>query len=112
EPGQVAADQSAFDGAGHLIEAAMGQVARDLLARGVERFVVAGGETSGAVAAGLGVRMLSVGAEIAPGGPLVTSAEPRARLVFKSGNFGAPAFFLDALRALDVTIDAVAEPAS
>ena len=40
-----------------------------LAAAGVRRFVVAGGETSGAVAEALGVKALAIGPEIAPGVP-------------------------------------------
>ena len=55
--------------AGDLVEQAFAELARRLVARGVRRLVVAGGETSGAVVQGLGVQALEIGAEIDPGVP-------------------------------------------
>ena len=84
------------DAAGALIEAAMAAIAEGLVARGVGRLVVAGGETSGAVVQRLGVTALRIGPEIDPGVPW-TFAEPRGlHLSLKSGNFGARDFFLKA----------------
>ncbi|MCA3387571.1 MAG: four-carbon acid sugar kinase family protein [Roseomonas sp.] len=84
------------DAAGALIEAAMAAIAEGLVARGVGRLVVAGGETSGAVVQRLGVTALRIGPEIDPGVPW-TFAEPRGlHLALKSGNFGARDFFLKA----------------
>jgi uncharacterized protein YgbK (DUF1537 family) len=80
--------------AGAAIEAAMAQIARALVERGVRRLVVAGGETSGAVVAALGVRALRIGPPIDPGVPWTVSlGEPQLALALKSGNFGAPDFF-------------------
>ena len=46
----------------------------------------------------LGVRALAVGDEIAPGVPWMTSlGDPPLALALKSGNFGGPDFFLEAL---------------
>ena len=84
------------DAAGALIETAMAAIAEGLIARGVGRLVVAGGETSGAVVQRLGVTALRIGPEIDPGVPW-TFAEPRGlHLALKSGNFGARDFFLKA----------------
>ncbi|MGQ0750331.1 MAG: 3-oxo-tetronate kinase [Betaproteobacteria bacterium] len=84
--------------AGHLIEQAMGRIARELVALGVRRLVVAGGETSGAVVGALGVEGLHIGHEIDPGVPWTTSIGPRPLgLALKSGNFGSDDFFLKAL---------------
>lgn len=97
-PEKVAALQSKLgrDAAGALIEAAMAGIAEGLVARGVGRLVVAGGETSGAVVQRLGVTALRIGPEIDPGVPW-TFAEPRGlHLALKSGNFGARDFFLKA----------------
>ena len=81
------------------IEAALAEVAVDAVAKGARRIVVAGGETSGAVVAALGVAELAVGEEIAPGVPWMTTLEePRLSFALKSGNFGGPDFFLEALR--------------
>ena len=84
--------------AGMVIERALGAVAARLVADGVRRLVVAGGETSGAVVEALGIRFLAVGPEIEPGVPWVRVRAPEAlRLVLKSGNFGSPDFFAVAL---------------
>ena len=88
--------------AGHLVEATLASIARGLRERGVRKFVVAGGETSGAVVQALGVHTLRIGAQIDPGVPATatTGAEPLA-LALKSGNFGSTDFFEKALRHLD-----------
>jgi len=83
--------------AGELVERCLAQIARALVERGVQRLVVAGGETSGAVVGALGVTQLRIGAPICPGVPW-TQAEGRPlQLALKSGNFGGPAFFAEAL---------------
>jgi 3-dehydrotetronate 4-kinase len=83
--------------AGAAIEAAMAAIAQGLVAQGVRRLVVAGGETAGAVVAGLGVKGLRIGPAIDPGVPWTTSlGEPPLALALKSGNFGAPDFFIKA----------------
>lgn len=80
--------------AAQLVEDAFRRIARELAAKGVRRFVVAGGETSGAVVEALGVRALAIGPEIAPGVPWTwaVAGEP-FQLALKSGNFGGPDFF-------------------
>jgi uncharacterized protein YgbK (DUF1537 family) len=83
--------------AGELVEQALARIASGLVEAGVKRLVVAGGETSGAVVQALGVRALRIGPAICPGVPW-TRAEGRSlKLALKSGNFGGPAFFEDAL---------------
>jgi uncharacterized protein YgbK (DUF1537 family) len=70
---------------------------------GVRRRMVAGGETAGAVVTRLQVRSLRIGAEIDPGVPW-TYAEGGGEamlLALKSGNFGAPDFFIKAFTMLD-----------
>jgi uncharacterized protein YgbK (DUF1537 family) len=88
--------------AGQLVETTLASIARGLHERGVRKFVVAGGETSGAVVQALDVRTLRIGAQIDPGVPATATsgAEPLA-LALKSGNFGARDFFEKALRHLD-----------
>ncbi|WP_233836021.1 3-oxo-tetronate kinase [Paraburkholderia sp. ZP32-5] len=90
------------DKAGQLVEATLASIARGLRERGVRKFVVAGGETSGAVVQALDVRTLRIGAQIDPGVPATatTGAEPLA-LALKSGNFGTTDFFEKALRHLE-----------
>jgi 3-dehydrotetronate 4-kinase len=87
--------------AGHLVESTLAAIARGLRERGVRKFVVAGGETSGAVVQALDVHTLRIGAQIDPGVPATatTGAEPLA-LALKSGNFGTTDFFEKALRRL------------
>ncbi|MDB5618857.1 3-oxo-tetronate kinase [Tardiphaga sp.] len=91
------------DAAGHAIEQAMADLAEALVKTGVRRLVVAGGETSGAVVDRLGIPGFLVGAEIAPGVPVlraVGSTVGELSLALKSGNFGGETFFEDALRLM------------
>ena len=101
EPAQVAAVQAKLgaERAATLVEDALALVAERIVASGVRRLVVAGGETSGAVVKALGVKALAIGPQIDPGVPWTTSVgtEPRIALALKSGNFGAPDFFEKAL---------------
>jgi uncharacterized protein YgbK (DUF1537 family) len=87
--------------AGNMVEQAMGKIASGLRQAGVQRFVVAGGETSGAVVQALDIQLLQIGAQIDPGVPacVSTPGEPLA-LALKSGNFGGPDFFAKALKHL------------
>ncbi len=99
-PERVAALQQKIGraAAGELIETALADIAAGLVARGVRRMVVAGGETSGAVVTRLGVKRLRIGAEIDPGVPWTYAEGGAAPLLMalKSGNFGARDFFLKA----------------
>jgi len=104
-PDAVAALQSRYgrDAAGHAIEQAMADIAEGLVRSGVRRLVVAGGETSGAVVDRLGIPGFLVGAEIAAGVPVlraVGAANGEMLLALKSGNFGGPEFFSDALKLM------------
>jgi 3-dehydrotetronate 4-kinase len=72
-----------------ILEGALSLVAQGLRERGVARFVTAGGETSGAVVAALGVASGEIGAEAARGVPWIHAADG-IRLLLKSGNFGEP----------------------
>ena len=88
--------------AGALVEGCFAQIARGLVDLGVRRLVVAGGETSGAVVQALNVTRLRIGPAICPGVPW-TQADDRPHerplhLALKSGNFGGPDFFDEALR--------------
>jgi uncharacterized protein YgbK (DUF1537 family) len=91
------------DEAGALVEHALADVAEALVARGVRRLVVAGGETAGAVVTRLGVRRLRIGMEIDPGVPwtFAEGSGPKLLLALKSGNFGAGDFFLKSFAALE-----------
>ncbi len=84
--------------AGSLVEHFLAETALGLKAAGVRRLIVAGGETSGAVVGALAPDALFIGPEIDPGVPWTLTlgqTEPMA-LALKSGNFGAPDFFLKA----------------
>ncbi len=90
--------------ASERLEAAMGHLARVAVDAGARRLVVAGGETAGAVTAALGLRLLDVGPSIAPGVPWTATVDGEGRalaLVCKSGNFGGPDFFTQALATLE-----------
>ncbi len=104
-PEKVAALQERLgrEQAGALVEEAVALIAEGLVARGVRKMVVAGGETSGAVVGRLGVRSLRIGAEIDPGVPwtLASGSGADLMLALKSGNFGATDFFLKAFRGLE-----------
>ena len=89
--------------AGQLVEDFLAAVARNLQSGGFRRFLVAGGETSGAVVASLGINALKIGPEIDPGVPWTMSVQDEAAfaLALKSGNFGTDDFFLKAWRVAD-----------
>jgi uncharacterized protein YgbK (DUF1537 family) len=93
------------EAAGHLVEGTLASIARGLRELGVRKFVVAGGETSGAVVQALDVHTLRIGAQIDPGVPatatIATCGEAPLALALKSGNFGSTDFFAKALRHLD-----------
>ena len=100
-PDEVQALQARFgrEAAGNAIERAMAQIAEGLVEAGVRRLIVAGGETSGAAVDRLGLKAFAVGPEIAPGVPVLRTVGggPPMMLALKSGNFGGPEFFRDAL---------------
>ena len=70
--------------AGALVEQALAEIAKGLVAAGVRKLVVAGGETSGAVVGALGVRALRIGPQIDPGVPWTESLDGRARSRWRS----------------------------
>ena len=87
--------------ASEVIETAQGKIAQGLVALGVRKFVIAGGETSGAVVSALKVKALQIGPQIDPGVPWTMSmGEVKIALALKSGNFGSEDFFLKALACI------------
>ncbi len=102
-PDEIAATQRSLgtEHAADVVETAFRTIATTLAANGVRAFVVAGGETSGAVVEALGVHALAIGPEIDPGVPWTRAVggEP-FWLALKSGNFGGPDFFAKATAAL------------
>lgn len=103
-PDEVQALQARFgrDHAGHLIEQGMARIAEALAGAGVRKLIVAGGETSGAAVDRLGLKAFAIGPEIAPGVPVLRTVGggQQMRLALKSGNFGGPDFFADALKLM------------
>lgn len=79
------------------IERALAKLAVCAAAGGVTKWIVAGGETSGAVTRALGLHSFAIGPSVAPGVPVLLPLErPDCRLILKSGNFGEADFFLKA----------------
>ena len=89
-----------------LVERELAASVKQLVASGFTRLIIAGGETSGAVVTALGVTALEIGPEIDPGVPWTKALGTKALggeslvLALKSGNFGAPDFFLKAWERL------------
>lgn len=75
------------------VETFFASLASALAEEGVERFIVAGGETSGIVTKALNVQGFYIGPAIAPGVPWVRSINNLVSLTLKSGNFGQEDFF-------------------
>ncbi len=103
-PGEVKQAQHALgkERASEVIEVAQGKIAQGLVAAGVRKFVIAGGETSGAVVSALHVKALQIGPQIDPGVPWTMSmGETKIALALKSGNFGSEDFFLKALKCIN-----------
>ena len=81
-----------------VLERTLARLAQDALTQGARRLIVAGGETSGAVARQLGFEGYRIGDSVAPGVPvMVPLGSPQVRVVYKSGNFGEADFFEKAL---------------
>lgn len=105
DPAVVAAAQETFGGTtiAENIENLFANLAASLADRGVERIVVAGGETSGAVVTGLSADVLEIGPRIAAGVPAVSVSDRSLNIALKSGNFGDVDFFEQALDVLKGT---------
>ena len=88
--------------AGVLVERTLAAIARGLVALGVRQLIVAGGETSGACVQALGITLMQIGPQIAPGVPWCHAPSEGAPLhiTLKSGNFGGNDFFTDAFKML------------
>ncbi|MCK7615135.1 3-oxo-tetronate kinase [Roseibium sediminicola] len=103
DPEVVAAAQQKYgrERSADAIESLFANLAAALSQAGVNRIVVAGGETSGAVVSGLQADILEIGPKIAPGVPALKVADRPLALALKSGNFGGPDFFSEALAILE-----------
>ncbi|CAO97413.1 3-oxo-tetronate kinase [Erwinia tasmaniensis] len=84
------------------VERLFAAVACELQRRGWQRFIVAGGETSGVVAQALGIDAFHIGPAISPGVPWVRAVQQPISLALKSGNFGDEDFFARAQREFSV----------
>jgi uncharacterized protein YgbK (DUF1537 family) len=81
------------------LESFFAEVARQLVRKGINKLLTAGGETSGAVVEGLQLSTLEIGPEIDPGVPALRAGESLV-IALKSGNFGAPDYFEKAAQVL------------
>ena len=88
--------------AAELVETAIAELAKTARQHNAAAFIVAGGETSGAVASALGIDSMEVGPEIAPGVPccMANDSNGSIALILKSGNFGGPDFFFRCVKFL------------
>lgn len=109
-PEEVKELQSQFgrDAVSAKLDDLFASTARLLVEDGYRRIVVAGGETSGAVAKAvtdqLAVSAMTIGPEIDPGVPILTvGTDQPVAIALKSGNFGAEDFFIKALRKMEST---------
>ena len=94
-------DLMGVEKAGNLVENSLKKIAKSLAGAGIRKFVIAGGETSGSIVKELNVTTMRIGPEIAPGVPwTVTPGKEPLALALKSGNFGSPDFFEDALEKI------------
>ena len=91
------------DMAGKIVEQGLSECAIAARELGIKNFIIAGGETSGAITKALNVRQLDIGIEIAPGVPWTFSGKRNNQIALslKSGNFGSEEFFTEALSKLE-----------
>lgn len=103
DPEQVGAAQARHgrEGAASFAEAILGRLSVELRRRGVRRFLVAGGETSGSVVEQLGIDRLRIGAYQGPGIARATTEEGETvALSLKSGKLGPMDMFLPTLESM------------
>ncbi len=102
DPAGVVAAQQKYgrEAVARRLDTLFAETAQAAISGGVRRLVVAGGETSGAVAQVLDLGVLRIGPEIDPGVPILMNAEGTVALALKSGNFGSGDFFAKALNKL------------
>jgi uncharacterized protein YgbK (DUF1537 family) len=90
--------------AASVVESVLSAVVARLVDDGtVDQVIVAGGETSGAVVKALGIAMLTIGPQLAPGvcwSAAETAGGHEVALVLKSGNFGDVDLFSSAWEVL------------
>ena len=103
DPDIVRAAQDTYgrDAVAHSIETLFADLTASLVARGIKRLVVAGGETSGAAVAGLNAPALRIGPKLAAGVPAMRVEGTQIAVALKSGNFGGPDFFAESLKLME-----------
>jgi uncharacterized protein YgbK (DUF1537 family) len=103
DPDVVRAAQDAYgrDVVAHRIETLFTDLTACLVARGITRLIVAGGETSGAAVAGLNATALRIGPKLAAGVPAMRVEGTEIAVALKSGNFGGPGFFAESLQLME-----------
>jgi uncharacterized protein YgbK (DUF1537 family) len=94
-PDELKAIQNEFgvERSGRAVEDTFASFAALLKKEGYNHFIVACGETSGAVVKTLGINAFYIGPQIAPGVPWVRATDQPVSLALKSGNFGNEDFF-------------------
>jgi 3-dehydrotetronate 4-kinase len=96
DPAVIAAVQERLgrDAAARRAETILSRLARDLVGKGYQRLLVAGGETSGAVVEALGIEELDVAPYGQPGVGICAASHPvPLALCLKSGKLGATDLF-------------------
>lgn len=89
------------DNAARFAEDILGKIATGLFDHGVRRFVIAGGETSGAVVNALGVGRMRVAPYEAPGEGYCVAVDPQPlSMLLKAGKVGAIDLFESAFRKM------------
>lgn len=101
DPQQVKQTQTEFgqELSASALESFFAELASELVSMGARRILSAGGETSGAIVEGLKLSTLQIGPEIDPGVPALRAGDSLV-IALKSGNFGAPDFFVKAADVL------------
>lgn len=95
---RVYPDAQSAERAAKLLEDTISTLALRARDAGYTKIIVAGGETSGAVALKLGYDAFYIGESVAPGVPVMIPVQDQTvRIVLKSGNFGQEDFFARAL---------------
>ena len=97
-PQLVSSLQAQFPNVSEELEKLLGRIAKKAYEYNIRRFIIAGGESSGAVVQALGISVVKIGKSIAPGVPWIsTISEDPTHLTLKSGNFGDQEFFIKSL---------------
>lgn len=104
KPEALASIQQEFgaENASFAVEETFRLITEALKDREFTRFIIAGGETAGAVTQALGVESFYIGPTISPGVPWVKGVKNPLSLALKSGNFGDENFFMRAQKEFPV----------